>query len=73
MALGDYRLCDVCECKTYYDAGVEYEQAPKGHALWPGMIPHRVGDWAVICDDCAKTHEVEIRLRAEPLNPTGDA
>jgi len=66
MAAADYRLCDLCTCKTFYDANVDYEPTPQGHRLWPAMRPDRVGDWAVICDECAKTHEVIVR----PIEPS---
>lgn len=64
MAAADYRLCDVCTRKTFYDANVDYEPSPKGHPNWPSMIPNRVGDWRVICDECAQTHEVIVRLKS---------
>lgn len=61
MALSDYRLCDVCSCKTFYDATLEYNLPPKDHPLYPEYLPsERVGAWAVICIDCAKTHRVVI-------------
>lgn len=73
MALADYRLCDVCGNKSFYDANLNYE--------WPGMdgldewgckmqedelvrgSGHRLdnlGDWAVLCRECAKTHKVVV-------------
>ncbi len=38
MAACDYRLCDLCSRKVYYDASVDY-----------GAYGERLGDWAVIC------------------------
>lgn len=54
MAAADYRLCDVCGTKTYYDADLawDFKQYPE-HGL-------RLGDWKVICIECAKTHECVI-------------
>jgi len=67
MAAADYRLCDVCHSKTYYDAEVSYEDAPPGHRLHGSPIPDGVGDWAVICKKCAETWEVVVRpLSKEP-------
>jgi hypothetical protein len=64
MALADYRLCDVCECKTFYDAELNYEIAPPDHPLHPQYVPSlRLGDWAVLCVDCAKTYEVVVQPR----------
>jgi len=60
MAAADYRLCDVCEAKTFYDANLDYDfRDPdrRPHGL------HRLGDWAVICKECAKTHECKVVKR----------
>lgn len=80
MALADYRLCDVCGGKAFYDASLNYDDGPNEYA--PDSAPYRVagqpqyedpalnhkhgmrlgyvGDWAVLCEDCAKTHKVVI-------------
>lgn len=57
MASGDYRSCDICGCKTFYDANLSYDfdEYPE-----TGL---RLGDWKVICVECAKTHEVKIEMR----------
>jgi hypothetical protein len=57
MAGADYRSCDICGKKTYYDAmlGWDFKEYPE-HGL-------RLGDWKVICIECAKTHEVVIVSR----------
>ena len=52
MAMCDYRQCDVCGCKAFYDANLNYDDETGK--------PDYVGDWAVICDDCAKTHKCVI-------------
>lgn len=70
MAAADYRQCDVCGCKAFYDANLNYEWPDKnGNGSWGQKIEasHMVrdsghaldylGDWAVICRDCAKTHK----------------
>jgi hypothetical protein len=77
MAACDYRSCDVCGGKAFYDANLSYEDGADGDSI-PYRIagePHYdkpeilskygqrlgyVGDWAVICDDCAKTHKTQI-------------
>lgn len=60
MAAADYRWCDVCECKTFYDANLSYDfdEYPK-HGL-------RLGDWKVLCVECAKTHKIEIVKQEQP-------
>jgi len=73
MALSDYRLCDRCEGKAFYDAHLNYEtgsrgpdgkwHAPKnpfrvsGSEQFHGHALDRIGDWAVLCTECAKTHK----------------
>jgi hypothetical protein len=60
MAAIDYRLCDKCGQKTYYDASLNYDfrEYPE-HGL-------RLGSWKVICIECAKNHECVIVERKSP-------
>ena len=69
MALADYYLCDICECKTFYDGNVPYgeyqegiQQNPKTGHPWPDG---NVGDMAVLCRECAKTHQIAITPNAK--------
>jgi hypothetical protein len=55
MAAADYRLCDVCGRKTFYDANLNYEWDDKGE-----MRLDSLGTWSVICEDCAKTHKTAV-------------
>lgn len=79
MAAADYRLCDVCEGKAFYDAHLSYETEHDA----PDRQPYRVagvdaggwgyrlgylGDWAVLCNECSKTHRTAIL----PIHPVGD-
>lgn len=92
MALADYRLCDVCSGKAFYDANLSYEEGEDGDrkpyfvAGQPqyteveldkkyGMRLGYVGDWAVICDDCSKTHYTQIvkRNEGESVDPKKDS
>jgi hypothetical protein len=59
MALADYRLCDVCGGKAFYDANLNYDFSECNEKGEPRL--DYLGDWAVLCIDCAKTHEVVIR------------
>lgn len=79
MAGCDYRSCDVCGGKAFYDANLSYEDKAGSYGRPPYRIagedqydtPEKcdnwgtrlgyVGDWAVICEECAKTHKVVIR------------
>lgn len=80
MASCDYRSCDVCGRKTFYDANLSYddgtdecaaksppyrvggdEQYDNPELLQKyGLRLGYVGDWAVICEDCAKTYRTMI-------------
>ena len=77
MAYADYRLCDVCEGKVFYDANLNYEQdSANGHVPYRvageeqyedsgllekhGFCLDYLGDWAVICMDCAKQYKTQI-------------
>lgn len=55
MAAADYKLCDICMSKTFYDSNLDYDfqEYPK-HGL-------RLGDWKVICEGCAERYEVVIQ------------
>lgn len=58
----DYYLCDICRKNTFMDRYLYVFDTPTnynkktGH-LWPDGD---VVDMAVICNDCAKTHRIEI-------------
>lgn len=58
MALGDYTLCSLCECRAFYDANINWE------AMYvPVDEIHGQPDpkaMRVLCADCAETHRVEI-------------
>lgn len=72
MAMADYRLCDVCGTKVFYDARLNY--AYPGDERYEAYVPPPrvngsgshdwrldwLGDWAVICADCAKTHKTIV-------------
>lgn len=57
MALCDYRLCDACGGKAFYDANLNYSEET-------GM-PDYVGAWVVLCEDCAKTHDIVVVAKEE--------
>jgi hypothetical protein len=61
MAMVDYRWCNVCGCKAFYDAELSYcddkLSAQNGQPLPDG----RVADMACLCDRCIKTHEIIVK------------
>lgn len=66
MAAADYYLCDVCGCKTFYDAQLSYGEGinsvienenPFTKHPWPDGD---VGWMVVICKDCAWDHVVSV-------------
>jgi hypothetical protein len=70
MAAADYKLCDVCGGKAFYDSNLCYEDAHDAPYSPPFRVagedqPHGyslgyLGDWAVLCTECAKTHRTAI-------------
>lgn len=63
MAMADYRLCDNCGCKAFYDSNLNYEfgdsknPIPEDEKIRDSSFKlDYLGDWAVLCRDCAKTH-----------------
>lgn len=67
MAAADYRLCDVCKAKTFYDAELNYEHGGadiscrNGGDMILGQELQGLGDWIVICKKCTETHEIVLR------------
>ena len=92
MAAADYRLCDVCDGKAFYDANLNYEHGrdnewakSKTPFRWAGEEQGKpesddwllrldyLGDRAVICSDCAKTHKtIVVPLYAAPVVPQAE-
>lgn len=63
MALADYRLCDICEGKTFYDANLDYEEPDKSRSDYPNYWLRGVGAWVVICPECAEAHQIIIQRK----------
>ena len=70
MALADYKLCDVCGRKTYYDASLSFDLGDRGPDGFP--LPDGAGDLAALCKECAKTHEIVIAKREDNGAPDAD-
>jgi len=60
MALADYRLCDLCECKTFYDAELNYDFSTNLNSNGDLLPSGNVGDMKVICKKCAVENIVVI-------------
>ena len=71
MAMADYKCCDKCGCKCFYDSDLQYQNKPDAYHVAPfkeagkpqEFSPHylyRLGDWAVLCIECSKTHKTQI-------------
>ncbi len=57
MALADYRLCDVCGSKAFYDARLNYEQTGDGALRDGGEMMPAVGTAARRgCAACSAEH-----------------
>ena len=63
MAGADYRSCDICGSKTFYDADLQYDKVDASHPAvrGEGYNLGYLGDWKVICHKCAETNEVVIQ------------
>jgi hypothetical protein len=55
----------VCDGKSFYDAVIDrdYAREMKSQRSDGRMLPVGAGDMAAICTECAKTHEIVVRLR----------
>ena len=69
MAMADYRTCDCCGTKAFYDAGLSYDDDVTEKPAFRiagedqgkfGLSLGYLGDWAVLCMDCAKTRKCVI-------------
>ena len=64
MASADYRLCDNCDSKAFYDASLNYERGGDEAVVQNGRRTafsiDNLGAWAVLCRECAKTHKAVI-------------
>lgn len=73
MAAADYRLCDKCGQKAFYDANLAYEchtandPIPADECIRgsPGLKLQYLGDWSVLCRTCAR----EWRCEIVPMQP----
>lgn len=71
MAYSDYRLCDNCGGKAFYDANLDYQFGTRSAPLTaseciegsPQTKLDYLGAWGVLCRDCAKTHEIIIAIK----------
>lgn len=72
MAGADYKHCDFCGRKAFYDAKLAYTEPDKDELPFLEVGESQcgfkfglgnLGDWAVLCSDCAKTHKTAIVSR----------
>lgn len=60
MAGADYFHCDVCGEKTSYDANLNWDTASVLAGRDDLPVLDNVGDIAVVCTACVKTHKVVV-------------
>ena len=84
MAAGDYKSCDVCGGKVFYDAKLNYGDADRPPYRVAGVDQYGdqkmgemygvtldyVGDWAVICTDCSPNFRTVIVPISPPAEPS---
>lgn len=56
MASCDYKLCDICHRKHFYDSSIYDRDNEYAKALDKETVKS-------ICDTCAETHEIVIKLK----------
>ena len=71
MAMADYKCCNRCGRKCFYDSDLQYVSKPDAFNLAPfkeageqqeftPLYLYKLGDWAVLCIECSKTHRTQI-------------
>ena len=55
MAAADYRLCDICGSKTFYDSELDYDFKKY---LDTGL--YNLGAWICLCRDCIQRNRIII-------------
>jgi hypothetical protein len=60
MAAIDYRLCDVCGAKSFYDSDLNYD-----FDEYPDTGLFNLGNWVCLCRECSKTHDIEVLRKAK--------
>jgi hypothetical protein len=60
----DYRQCDVCGKKAFYDAELNYQDTPivdkQKPVVGTSFYLDWLGDWKVLCIDCIGEYELKI-------------
>ena len=65
MAAADYRLCDKCDAKAFYDAELNYDHTEYSGPRYAGTNGGgpklgNLGDWAVLCVQCSTRFRTAI-------------
>jgi hypothetical protein len=60
MAGIDYRRCDVCGGKSFYDADLGYGSDQENLVIGTDYSLGFLGDWIVICRKCSGKYEARI-------------
>ena len=75
MALADYKLCDKCGQKAFYDSNLNYDfgtrndPIPKEEMIRGEHVRlDYLGDWSVICRRCAEKYVCVIVDKQPPVS-----
>jgi hypothetical protein len=63
MAGADYYRCDVCGCKCFYDACLNWDDVSESKPEVRGQDDVSLdycGDIAAICVKCSETHKCQV-------------
>ncbi len=60
MAYADYRHCDICDAKTFYDANLDHDWDE-----YPETGLRNTGDLIVLCVTCSKHFDILTKRKEE--------
>lgn len=65
MAMCDYKVCDCCGCKTYYDTSLNFSDTWVDGVYY--YLPTGCGTLTSLCLDCSKDFFVVFVRREKPV------
>jgi hypothetical protein len=72
MAIADYRTCDICCKKAFYDADLNYkfidhkhtdEEETLQNSKQSDYLLGNCWNWVVLCRECSKKYTIKIEAK----------